>query len=587
MKKAQKTKTSGRTEWISYRNAFLLVVLCFAVYANGLGGDFVWDDQIQVSRNPNIRTLDNIPRAFTTTLWSFMYSQDPSANNRGLDLYYRPLQTVIYMLVYQLAGLSPFAYHLTNLILHSIATVFVYFLCRQLGLDSMISLMAGALFAVHPVHTEAVTWIAGVGDVACSIFYFAALLTFLRHLTDRNPRWLWISAMCFLGALFSKEVGITVPIVCFFILTAQKERLQDFKSAAVMLGPYIGAGCVYVAFRLNAVGLHPPSGNQISASLTDWASLVVWMLGAYTRYLIVPYPLYIYHLTPIHLGDRTLSTLGYAVIVGGMISLMILWRRRSSGAFLWLLVFFTTLLPVLYFKGINGYVFFAERYLYIPSMAIVIVGAFLLVKLKRTHAVFITGSIVCIFSVLTVQRNRDWHNEERLFERTVKVQPQTATMWASLGEVHLRRGNFVQAKKDFETALQHLADPGFVLQNQGEDYRIYHGLGLVAALQSRPDDAVKFLEKALEIDPQGDAAYTTLGGVLVNQGRDPGRGTALLEKAIRLNPVNDLARDYMGVALLNQGRVEEAVQYFRQALEINPDLASAQQHLEIALRAKK
>src|SRR5262245_42454155 len=159
-----------------------LVVFCFIAYVNGLAGEFVWDDQVQLFRNANIRTVDNIPRAFTSSLWSFMYSQDPAADNRVYDRYYRPMQTVIYIVVYQLAGLSPYAYHFTNLILHCAATILVFLICLELGLNIFIALAAGALFAVHPVHTEAVTWIAGVGDLACGTFYFAALLTFLKYL---------------------------------------------------------------------------------------------------------------------------------------------------------------------------------------------------------------------------------------------------------------------------------------------------------------------------------------------------------------------------------------------------------------------
>src|SRR5262245_26511232 len=154
-KQTQKKPAAAPTVLASSRYPFLLVLLSFVVYANGLSGEFVWDDQVQLFRNTNIRTVENIPRAFTTSLWSFMYSQDPTANNRVFDRYYRPIQTVIYILVHQIGGLSPFPYHLANVVLHCAATVLVYFLLLQLGLDSFISLMAGALFAVHPIHTEA------------------------------------------------------------------------------------------------------------------------------------------------------------------------------------------------------------------------------------------------------------------------------------------------------------------------------------------------------------------------------------------------------------------------------------------------
>src|SRR4051794_16326004 len=97
--------------------ALVLGILCFAVYANALTGDFIWDDQLQVVRNANIRNLDNIPRAFEASLWAFMYSPGGGDANRIFDRYYRPFQTVIYILAYRLGGLSPVVYHVFSLIL--------------------------------------------------------------------------------------------------------------------------------------------------------------------------------------------------------------------------------------------------------------------------------------------------------------------------------------------------------------------------------------------------------------------------------------------------------------------------------------
>src|SRR5262245_14848553 len=101
---------------------FLLCALCGAVYVNVLHGDFIWDDHLQVARNSSIRSVDDIPRAFTSSLWSFMYTAEGREDNRVFDRYYRPLQTVIYILAYKIGGLSPFVYHVTNLTLHTAAT---------------------------------------------------------------------------------------------------------------------------------------------------------------------------------------------------------------------------------------------------------------------------------------------------------------------------------------------------------------------------------------------------------------------------------------------------------------------------------
>jgi tetratricopeptide (TPR) repeat protein len=514
-----------------------------------------------------------------------MYSQDPTLDNRAFDRYYRPLQTVIYILVYQFAGLNPFAYHVTNLALHCVATVLVFFLCLELGLATPLAFAAAGLFAVHPIHTEAVTWIAGVGDLACGIFYIGALLAFLRYRTRRSANWMIISCACFLAALFSKEMAVTFPVVALLILIAGKERLK-LPTAIVTLLPYGAVLGIYGIFRTIAVGFNLPESTQTNNTIFDTATLVIWTMGGYLRYSVFPYPLYIYHLVPVQLGYRILSTSLYATLVAAAIGVLFLLRRRFPDPLLWLVTFFATLLPVMYFKGITGGAFFAERYLYIPSVAIVITLGFLLAHLPRTHALVIAGALGGIFSFVTIQRNRDWRDEEHLFGRTLQHQPEAVNISTSMGEVFLRTGDSARAQKYFEASLSHVDDPRFP-QVSYESYRIYHGLGLAAARQGRAKEAVTFLQKASEIYPQGDAAYTTLGGVLISQGWDIPRAVSSLEKAIQLNPVNDLARDYLGVALVNQGKVEEGIRYFREALEINPELESAKQHLELAQRAVK
>src|SRR5262249_31427305 len=136
-------------------HVFSLVALCFVLYGNSLTNRFVWDDNVQVVRNDGIRSLAEIPRAFTTGVWSFL-------GQRTATNYYRPFQTVAYIAAYRIGGLSPLTLHLTSVILHSTVTILVYLLCIELGWAIRYALMAAAIFASHPVHAEAVAWIAAV-----------------------------------------------------------------------------------------------------------------------------------------------------------------------------------------------------------------------------------------------------------------------------------------------------------------------------------------------------------------------------------------------------------------------------------------
>ena len=568
------------------RAAILLTVLCFVVYGNVLAGEFVWDDHLQVVRNLNIRSLANLPRAFTTSLWSFAYSTEADTHDRNFDRYYRPLQTVFYIIGYRIGGLSPVAYHAINVVLHSAASLLIYFLCIQLGLSAPVGVISAALFAVHPVHTEAVSWIAGVGDVSAAVFYFGGLFTFLRYLKDRRMSWLWASAACLFAALLSKEMAATLPLVALLLLfRVPKKRRPAIQDAAFMILPFVAAVAVYAVLRIRAVGSGIPSVERGAASLFDWVTLGVWAAGNYLRYVVIPFPLYVYHLVPLQLADRILSTSVAAAVV--LTSIVIAWRLRNRlpQVWLWLAVFGTTLLPVLYFRGISGGFLFAERYMYIPSMAAVILAGFLLARLSPQRAIAIGSVIVLVFAVMTLQRNRDWRTEERLFQSALRQQPEAVTIWANLGEVHLRHQDRARAQDAFTNALEHMDDRRF-FRASDDVYRTYLGLGTIAFQEMKPMEAVDYLQMALEINPQGHEAYTQLGGVLINFGANYRDAAGFLEKAVKLSAVNEVARYYLGVALFNLGRPDDAIQYFREALQLNPELEAAKQYLDLALKSK-
>src|SRR5438094_4042071 len=188
----------------------LIIALSTLVFANSLPGAFVWDDEIQVVKNWRIRSLENLASAFTTAFWSFAGGESENQTN-----FYRPVQSITYMLAYSMGGLSPAPYHALSLVYHAAASVFVYLIGLELMFSPAVTFAIAALFAVHPVHTEAVAWIAGIPDVACGAFYFAAVFIFLRYWRTGRKALLWTASVLFLGALLSKEMAVTLP---FFLL---------------------------------------------------------------------------------------------------------------------------------------------------------------------------------------------------------------------------------------------------------------------------------------------------------------------------------------------------------------------------------
>src|SRR5207247_872669 len=121
----------------------------------------------------------------------------------------------------------------------------------------------------------------------------------LSHRNSRSGpfhKTIFLSAACFLGSMFSKEMGVTLPLVTVLILMTEEAKCRSsLKEAVLLLVPYFIALGIYGAFRVSAVGPKLPSMSEVQASFLDWGSLVVWALGQYIRYSVVPYPLYVYH----------------------------------------------------------------------------------------------------------------------------------------------------------------------------------------------------------------------------------------------------------------------------------------------------
>ncbi len=575
MSKPRKTQLAHARP-INYLHITVILVLAAAVFANSLPGGFVWDDEIQVVKNWRIRSLENLPSAFTTAFWSFLGGEAENQTN-----FYRPVQTLTYMLAYSIGGLSPKPYHALSLVYHAAASLCVYLIGLELMFAPGIAFAIAALFAVHPVHTEAVAWIAGIPDVACGAFYFASVFFFLRYWRTKRKILLGVSCGLFFAALLSKEMAVTLPF--FLLLLLSWRRRETVATHLSRLVPFFGVLGVYLIMRVSALGLLATSHLQVEAGWSDWLSLGVRVLGDYLRYALVPYPLNAFHLVPLKLEYRVISTfiaLGAIVLMAALVWLL---RVRIPEAILWFAAFVLTLVPVFYFKGMSN-TFFAERYLYIPSFAMIALVATTTATLKIPRSNLIFGAIIFVFAVAAIYRNRTWGTSEELYRTTLALQPDVAHMRINLADIYLKRNDDATAKDLLVSAEQYMQSDKYV-RYPYELYRAYVGLGAIEARAGRYAEAREHFKKAIEVNPNGDWGYLYLGGILMEADGDFPRAIENFRRAIQLGPLNEVARDYLGVAMLNQKNYGEAVRYFEEALKINPNYEEARNHLAIASRA--
>jgi tetratricopeptide (TPR) repeat protein len=575
MKKARVKPQKAGTVW----HCVGLVCLAAVVYWTALSGDFVWDDEVQIVRNARIRSVSNIPQAFVSPFWGFAVGDQATQTN-----FYRPVQTTIYTLAYAIGGLSPFVYHGFSLMLHVAACIFVYLISLQLRLPAIASLLAAALFAVHPIHTEPVAWIAGVADVACGVFYLAAIWAILKFWDTSHNAWLAAASGLYFAALLSKEMALTFPLIVLAGMAVQFRRSANVvaKSLHTLL-PLLGISVAYLGLRVNALGALATSHLDVAGSMLDWTSMALLLLGKYFWYSIVPYPLSAFHLVPFGLQDRIGSTL---VALAGLAGAgFAVWKLRHKypemalGAGL----FAVSLLPVFYLKGISTTTFFAERYLYIPSAAIAIAAGALAGRSRSPRVNAAILAVVVVFAFGTMWRNQVWRSSEQLYSRTLQDNPDVAQFHTNLADIYMKRNDDVSARRHLQRALESLV-AGKYVQLPYEKYRAHVGLGALEARARRFQEARQHFQEALAIHPQGDWAYLYMGGVYLEADGDYARAMEHFRKAMELGPLNEVARDYMGIALLNQGNHREAIRYFQEALAINPNYQEARGHMETAAR---
>jgi len=568
--------------------AVFLALLLVAGYGNALRNDFVFDDTQQILQNPYIRPGAPWLRLFTTDVWAFTHPGEPSQNN-----YYRPLQMLTYRATAQLFGFSAPAFHALSLVFHLLATLLAYSVFYQLMRRVALAMAAAALFALHPIHTEAVAWVSALPELGCAVFFLLAFYLFVLaiHPSGAGPAerpdrwlrkpWLWISSWaCFALALLWKEMAVTLPLVIasYLILYDPEPRpvVACLRRAFRVTLPYWAVVAAYLPLRYYALGFLYTSQRNWVLSPRDYVLTVIHLMAKYWWKLLLPLHLNAYHLfdpirslvEPRALG-AALFVLVAAVGVGYGFRRLPLETFAASWCFL-------TLLPVLNLGGVGRNVF-AERYLYIPSVGFCLLLVWLASKRaamlpvgyrSRVGACALT-LVLCLYLVQTVRRNADWRDQFTFFSRALEASPNSPDMENGVAEL-LR-----SEKDDVEGAERHYQRAVVLAEEKYPPERdqvgsAYLGLALIYSERGEFDKALDALDKAQAADPYESEIRSARGGVLLQQGRWK-EAQNVLRKALQTNPNNANALNGLGfIAWRDEQQYEQAVGYFQQALRAHP-----------------
>lgn len=259
----------------------LLFLVTVVVFAQTLGGLFVFDDIPQILENPFISNPRLWTRLFVGSVWSFRGPEE-HAN------FYRPLQLVVYWLLCRVAGPTPAIFHIFQLLVYGVSVLLVYRLGRELLRNSAAAFVGALLWALHPLHVEPVAWISALPDLGAGFFCLWGFLRFLRaeKVEDRPLVGHGLAALAYFPALFFKETALMFPLLLLAYWSFHPPRRPWWRTGLRWL-PYAGAAGLYSAIRIAALGRFSETPRFWEFSL-HMQAVAVGLLGQHAKLFFWP-----------------------------------------------------------------------------------------------------------------------------------------------------------------------------------------------------------------------------------------------------------------------------------------------------------
>jgi protein O-mannosyl-transferase len=579
--------------------AVLLIATCLA-YLPTLWCGFIWDDDAYVEQNLTLRDWSGL-----FSIW-FETSATPQ---------YYPLVHSSFWIEYQMWGLNPVGFHITNILIHAVNAILLWKVLSRLDVPG--AWVAALIFAVHPVHVESVAWITERKNVLSGMFYLLSLLSILRfwHFTrpcketldglaseSRDWKWLVPAYVCFVAALLCKTVTATLPAVILVLIWWKRGRLR--LTELLCLCPMFALGII---FGLLTVSLET---TQVGAAGVDW-DLSFWDRSLIAGRAITFYAEKVFWPTNLmfiyprwQIDSKDLSQWIFPVaVLALMLALWLTRNRIGRGPLAAVLLFAGTLFPALGFFNVYPFrfSFVADHFQYLASIAMIVLGTSLVtIWAKRVFEEnlqlmkFASASIAAMLMLLTALQTQIYKDRETLWRDTLRKNPECFLAHNNLGAMLTRRGDIPEAEKHIREALR--IKPDFtdsvvnmarVLEVQGDfdgALKYYqeaekqspfyapalNGLGAIYGTKGDMRSAEEYFRLAIRSDPKHAQARINLASILQAQA-DPGAAVKELELAYQYQPDSRPVQDKLLEAYVKQENFRAASDLLETMLVRSPD----------------
>jgi tetratricopeptide (TPR) repeat protein len=494
---------------IHFLQIIIIFFLAVAVYFSSFFNGFVYDDLFQVVENPWIRDVNFVPDIFLHHAWQ--YREGLGSN------YYRPMMHIFYMVIYHLFGPVPWAYHSLNVLFHAGVSVLVFLIAGRLirGNDNghslfSVPLVAGVIFAVQPIHTEAVAWVSALPELSFSFFFLLSLYLHTKALWDQSLRRIphIFSLASFVISLLCKESALTLPLVLValdYVLHGSR-FFQSKRYLLAVLGPYLMSTVLYLAMRKFVLGQVVPVDRGEGLYGYQYFLNAFPLLLQYLEKLVLPINLnafYSFHPLRSALEVRSLLSIAFVIVFAVIFFVVV---KKNKAVFFGLFFIIATLLPALYIPALAVNTF-AERYLYLPSIGFAMLASLMFshsFRQKAKSSVLVTAILlltVAFYSVGTIGRIPVWKDDYSLWADTVKKSPDSPLVHNNLGYSLAEKGRFDEAIYHYLAALRF--DPRHA--------EARNNLGVALFNKDRVDEAIEQFKIAISLRPAYREAHYNLG----------------------------------------------------------------------------